>query len=237
MMWNGSWASCLPETMLRVHPIRTWMSNAYLVENETGLYLVDACAPGSHNQILQKIDELGKELKLIVITHAHFDHYGSAGAIRRVTQARIAIHSADAPAMARGQPPIRSAHGRGRFTLPFLPLMNSVSRPLKTDADVILEGDSRLDGFGLPARVLHTPGHTAGSICLLVDDPQGGLLAFTGDLVTAGREPALQRLYADDWVEMARSLARLQAAQPGQVYCGHGSRPIPGEVFQQIKAE
>ncbi len=223
--------------MIRVHLIRTWMSNAYLVENATGLYLVDACAPGSQKQILQKIDELGKELKLIIITHAHFDHYGSAVAVRKATQAQIAIHSADAQAMAQGLTPIRSAHGRGRFTLPFLPLMNGVSRPLRTEADLVLEDGSRLDAFGLPARVLHTPGHTPGSICLLVEDPPHGPLAFTGDLVTAGHTPALQRLYADDWLQLAHSLARLQAVQPGQVYCGHGSRPIAGEVFLQIKAE
>lgn len=241
-MWSGFWASCLPEShdltiMIRVHTIQTRLSNAFLLENETGLFLVDACAPGSHTRILREIERLGKPLKLIFITHAHFDHYGSAAAVRAATRAPIAIHAADAAAMARGQTPIRSAHGRGRLTLPLVPLMNNVAARWKTDADLVLQDGSRLDAYGLPGCLLHTPGHTAGSACLLVENERGGPLAFTGDLVTAGRVPAMQRLYADDWRAMAESLARLQAEQPAQVYCGHGSRPIPGDIFQQIQAE
>lgn len=223
--------------MIHVHPIQTWMSNAYLVENETGLLLVDACSPGSQNQILRKVEKLGKELRLIFITHAHFDHYGSAAAVRRVTRAPIAIHCADAKAMSKGQTPIRSAHGRGRLTLPFLPLMNGASYWWKTAPDFLVEDGTRLDEYGVPAQVLHTPGHTSGSTCLLVENGPQGPLAFTGDLVTAGRVPALQRLYADDWHAMALSMARLQAIQPHRVYCGHGSRPITGDIFQQIQAE
>ncbi|MEM5775286.1 MAG: MBL fold metallo-hydrolase [Anaerolineaceae bacterium] len=193
--------------MIRVHTIQTRLSNAFLLENETGLFLVDACAPGSHVRVLQEVERLRKQLKLIFITHAHFDHYGSAAAVKAATQAPIAIHSADAAAMARGLTPIRSARGRGRLSLPLVPLMNRLITRWKTEADVLVQDGSRLDEYGLPARVLHTAGHTPGSTCLLVQNGRTGPLAFTGDLVTAGRVPALQRLYADDWRAIAGGTA------------------------------
>lgn len=222
--------------MITVYPIHSWMANAYLLENESGLYLVDACSPGAQRQILDMIKALKKELRLIYITHAHFDHYGSAAAVQRLTGAKIAIHAADARAMALGQTPIRSAHGRGRLSLPFAGLVNIPNRRLGAQADALLQDGERLDAYGLTGRVLHTPGHTPGSTCLLVDNlPENGLLAFTGDLVTGGRSPALQRLYADDWTQLSQSLARLQAARPVYAYPGHGKRPIPADVLQQLR--
>lgn len=219
--------------MIIVHPFLSWMSNVYLLENEAGLFLVDAAPPGYHQHILRVIRQSKKDLKIIYITHAHFDHYGSAAALREQTGAKIAIHHADARAMSRGQTPIRSAHGRSRWTVPFLPLVNLAYPWLKTAPDILLEDDERLDSFGLPASILHTPGHTPGSTCLLVDNGADGPLAFTGDLVSGSHHPHLQNLYADDWSQLPESLARVQAARPAQVYPGHGSRPISGDVFQQ----
>lgn len=220
--------------MLTIHPIRSRMANAYLIENENVLFLADACEPGRHAQILRTVNALGKPLKLIFITHAHFDHYGSAGALRALSGAKIAIHQTDAEAMARGQTPIRSARGRGRLSRPFLPLVNRPHSRLGTQADLLLQDGSRLDDYGLPGQVLYTPGHTAGSACLLVEGGGSGLLAFGGDLVIGGRHPHLQGLYADDWDQLARSLARLQAARPALVYPGHGRYPIPGDVLQKL---
>lgn len=220
--------------MLIVHPFLSWMANAYLLENETGLFLVDTSAPGFSRHILDMIHQRKKDLILIYITHAHFDHYGSASAIRKQTGAKIAIHQADAQAMQRGLTPIRSARGRGRLTLPFLPLFNLAKPWLKTAADILLQDGDRLDQFGLPASILHTPGHTPGSTSLLVDNGDSRPLAFTGDLVSGGRQPHLQSLYADDWSLLAESLAKVQHTRPEQVFPGHGSRPIGAKLFQQI---
>lgn len=220
----------------RIHTLSLPMSSAFLIENDHGLTLVDAGAPGDARQIIGAVEELGKTLRLIFITHAHFDHYGSANAVRAETGAPVAIHSADADAMAQGRTPIRLARGRGVLALPFLPLLALWKKRLQTTPDRILQDGDRLDDYGLPAYVLHTPGHTAGSCCLILENGvHEADAAFAGDLVTAGRQPALQRLYANDWGQLHDSLARLQALHPARVYAAHGHGPIGTQALQKIE--
>jgi len=220
--------------MITIHSLFTWMSNIYLLENETGVFLVDAGAPGYEKQILRLIRQTKKELKLIYITHAHFDHYGCAARLREKTGAKIAIHHADAEAISQGQTPIRSAHGRGRLTMPFLPLFNLTHARFRTSPDIFLDDNVSLDPFGLQAHVIHTPGHTVGSTSLLVENGDNDLLAFTGDLVVGSDHPHLQSLYANDWSQLPESLKKVQAARPTKVFPGHGSHFISGNVFQQL---
>jgi glyoxylase-like metal-dependent hydrolase (beta-lactamase superfamily II) len=78
---------------------------------------------------------------------------------------------------------------------------------------------------------MHTPGHTAGSTSLLVD----GGYAIVGDLVSGTGGPHAQRSYAQDWRQLASSLARMQRQAPTLVFAGHGRAPIPGQVFQGLR--
>ena len=218
---------------LQVHNIPMGMSRAYLIESDAGLVLVDAGLPRCERSVLRRMRALGRDdLQLIFITHAHLDHYGSAAALRRLTGAPIVIHRADGDAMARGETPIRSARGRGWLLLALLPLIESVLRPEPTLPDLLLDDgdDLRAYGFDLDAVVLHTPGHTPGSSCLIVE----GRFAFVGDLISTTCRSTAQRFFADDWSLIPDSLARLQALKPEWVYAGHGRRPLSGEALQRL---
>jgi glyoxylase-like metal-dependent hydrolase (beta-lactamase superfamily II) len=106
-----------------VHTLSMGMSLAYLVEGTAGMILVDAGLPGDEAKVLRKMKSLGRDdLRLIFITHAHIDHYGSAAALRTLTGARIAIHRSDAEAMAGGETRLGTARGWGRLVGIFLPL-------------------------------------------------------------------------------------------------------------------
>ena len=90
-----------------------------------------------------------------------------------------------------------------------------------------------LHHLGVPARVLHTPGHTAGSCSFLFN---GGNL-FVGDLVgetIRTRRPHAQRFLAQDWAVLPDSLRRLQAAQAERIYPGHGQAPIPAGALPDL---
>lgn len=90
-----------------VHSLPLAMSRAYLIEQGACLILVDAGVPGEEARILRAIQRRHPaRLSMIFITHAHFDHYGSAAALRRATGAPIAIHESDAEAMADGEIPL-----------------------------------------------------------------------------------------------------------------------------------
>jgi len=207
------------------------MASGYLVEDGAGLVLVDAGSPGQERRVLQRMRALDRDdLRLIYITHGHFDHYGSAAALRRLTGAPIAIHRADAEAMARGETPLGEARGRGRLTRYVLPLAEQALGVEATRADILLDDGDGLDGLGVEGRALHLPGHTPGSSALWV----GEGLCFVGDLVSTTGRPHAQCLYACDWLALRASLARLAALHPATIYPGHGSRPLPGTALVSL---
>ena len=236
---------------MRVHAVPLGLSQAYLLESDAGLVLVDAGSPHQERVILRHLQALrqapgtasqgrsaqdkalgANNLQLIFITHAHLDHYGSAAALRRLTGATVAIHRADAEAMARGETRLGSARGRGKLMRVLLPLVELCLRPEPVTPDLLLEDGDCFADFGLEARVIHTPGHTLGSSCLIVEERLG----FVGDLLTAIGRPHLQSLYAEDWLLLKQSYARLQGIELETVYPGHGRRPVSGKVLQHLIA-
>jgi glyoxylase-like metal-dependent hydrolase (beta-lactamase superfamily II) len=215
----------------RIHSLRAGLSAAYLIEAEGGWVLVDTGSPGQAGQILSTLRALGGgRLRLIYITHAHFDHYGSARALRQQTGAPIAIHAADEGAMAAGETPIRSVRGRGWLGRLLLSPVEWALHPVPTRADVILTDGQRMDAHGLDAVVMHTPGHTSGSSSLIVANQ----VAFVGDLLATRGGLHAQNLYANDWSELANSVARLKEYELSRIYAGHGRRPASGAQLREL---
>ncbi len=145
-------------TKLVVGPLA---ANCYIVgaeSNKEGM-VVD---PGAEaGVILQKVKDLGLDIKYIVLTHGHIDHIGALKEVKEATGAEVAIHADDALSLS-GQSFVAEQFGLA-FQDPPPP-----DRLLK-DGDSLDIGDPRFS-------VLHTPGHTPGGICLL-----GEGVVFTGD--------------------------------------------------------
>jgi len=127
--------------MLRkAYIIQSGLGCAHLIEYDNGLVLADAGSRGNERKILRCIRSLGRDdLRLIFITHAHLDHYGSAVALRRFTGAPIVIHRADAAAMGRGETLLGSVRGRGKLVLVLLHLFRTFLAPEPTPADILLD--------------------------------------------------------------------------------------------------
>ena len=140
--------------------------------------LVDAGGRGSLGPISTGLDALGipqDRMGLIVLTHYHPDHSGGLARLAQATSAKVATHRLEADIVA-GKEPAPSPFRNGllaRVTRVFLgPLY---SNPV--DVDYLLEDGDRLP-VGQEIVVVHTPGHTAGSICLYVASKR---LAIVGD--------------------------------------------------------
>ncbi len=160
------------EDGIKIHPLQLGPSMAYLIESESGLVLVDAGVPELDKIILAYMKHIGRDdLKLIYITHAHLDHYGSAEALREATGAQITVQAADAGVMAAGETrlgTVRDWETVSDFALPTIEEWLAVLEP--TPPDFVVEDGDRLDEFGIDAYVVHTPGHTPGSSVLMLDD-------------------------------------------------------------------
>jgi hydroxyacylglutathione hydrolase len=213
---------------MNIHPLTLGFVQAYLIETPGGLVLVDCGMPRQEGAILRAVEQLGcGGLRLIFITHAHADHYGSAAALVRLTGAPVAIHRADAQAMANGETPIRGAKGLNR-AITSLALRLDPTPPVR--ADVLLDDGDSLAQYGVPGVVVHTPGHTAGSCCLVLEDGT----AFLGDMLAARRKPNLQRTYIEDPEQLRASYTRLQGLKLAKVYAGHGAHVLTGEELNRL---
>ncbi|RLI26669.1 MAG: MBL fold metallo-hydrolase [Candidatus Hecatellales archaeon] len=189
-----------------VGPVAT---NCYVVwcEEEREAIIVD---PGwDAEKILEAVREEEVEVKYVVNTHGHMDHIGANDQVRRAFNAPLLIHKLDAEAL--GEPELNLSM--------FFWSEIRVSRPDRTleDGDEIVFGRVRL-------RVLHTPGHTPGSICLL-----GEGVIFTGDTLFAGSVGRTD-MPGGSFQRLVYSLKhRIMPLPDGlKVYPGHGPETILG---------
>lgn len=217
---------------MHIHPIPCGFGLAFLIATQGGMYLVDSGIPGQEEQILKKMQQLGRrDLKAIWITHAHYDHYGSAAALRRLTGALIGVHPDDAESMTKGVSPLGTCRGRGNFYPPLQKVFGHFLTLPKTIPDFTLEDGGSLVEYGLNATILHTPGHTTGHTCLILENGA----VFSGDLFGNFPRFSLQCLLATDWNQLPHSLARLQSTRVITIYLGHSRQPISREKLMLIK--
>ena len=143
--------------LLRVGPIGT---NCYIMEDDQ-TNLAAVIDPGDEPELIQEaLEKEGVEVRYLLLTHGHYDHTTAVPALHRVyPQADIYIHQAD-------------ANGAGSTLFPLAGEVDDLK--LYDEGDVIRLGDHEI-------QVLHTPGHSPGSVTLKVED-----VLFTGDTLFAG---------------------------------------------------
>lgn len=226
--------------IIRIPILPMSMVNAFIVRCASGAILVDTGLPRSTEAVLGALARIGlgpRELRLIVITHAHVDHAGGAARLRELSGAPVAAHRADLPFLAREAP--MTFCPTGWFGRAFL-RSGLMHEPYQGFApDIVLDDDGGtmdLAGFGCRGLVRATPGHTAGSLSVELEG--GDVLA--GDLLASGlllggialRGRPKRPPFEDDPGRVADALEGLLARGGQRFHIGHGG-PLPAPAVQR----
>jgi hydroxyacylglutathione hydrolase len=154
--------SLMAKMIYRVLQIMPFGTNCYLVASDKTRDAMVIDPAGDAARILNNISELGLKVGLIVLTHTHPDHVGAVAQVKEATKAKFALHTAESR--------IISQYGNSQFAA-FDPNFRPPPPP-----DRLLEDGDSIDLGDIVCRVLHTPGHSPGGICIA-----GYGVVFSGD--------------------------------------------------------
>jgi glyoxylase-like metal-dependent hydrolase (beta-lactamase superfamily II) len=209
-----------------IKTIRSNGVNCYLVTaSDGGFVLIDSGLSMGRSRLVKELESAGcrpGKLNLILITHADPDHIGNAAYLRRKYATKIAMHLAEIKAAESGNM-LYNRKSQASLTRTIF----SIFKPGKSDRftpDFTVEDGQDLSSYGLEAKVIHLPGHTAGEIGILT--MQGDL--FCGDMLMERKEGP--RVGYGDPLDFKDSLEKLKSLEIKTFYPGHG-RPFSKEAF------
>ena len=219
-----------------IYPIPLGPDRCYIIKDK-GIIMIDSGSPNKFRKFIKSINKISikpEHIKLIVLTHGHWDHIGSAKEIKEITGAKVAMHKLEKECLEKSLKPIPPAVSRWghiftKIMARFIFLVNIPS----TDVDIILENeDFSLFDFGIPGKVIHTPGHSSGSVSLLLETGD----AFVGDLAMNGFPlrlgPGLP-IFAEDLQKVKESWSLLLDKGAKMVYPAHGN-PFSAKIIQKL---
>ena len=190
--------------------------------------MVDAGLPWNAKKVLGYIRSIGRnpdDLRLILMTHSHPDHASGALAISRRTGAKVVAHPDDT-----------KVHADSEVSLSYLGVFTSLKVPVpffqRTPVAQVLHDGHRLPTLG-GVRVIHTPGHTPGSVCYLLENRS---LLFSGDSLFSdgkrlSRSVSFPGSNSEDYRNSLTRLANLEF----DVLCGGHGQPLMGGASERLR--
>lgn len=202
--------------MSEVHRIKCGNGNCYIIENGANAILVDTGKKEYVNRVLEACKPYS--IKLLVLTHAHFDHAENAAQISEELDIPIAMSEKDCNL-------IESNNNQELFAETFLgKIVLSVSlkdfsaRPMRAfHPDILLKDKDSLSDYGINASIVSLPGHTNGSIGIDVDNKH----LIVGDALMNMFYPTVSMLFHNK-NEMLESARKISGIGTRTIYFGHG---------------
>ena len=223
-----------PEEIIKgVHQLRVFAGKVTVITTEAGAVLVDAGPRGSLKTIASGLEALGlspESVALVVITHHHPDHAGGLAELVEATAARVAVHSMDAGVVSGKEPNPGSLNNPllAKVTRPLMPLLYGPA----VEVDYRLEDQDRLP-VDPEITVVHTPGHTPGSICLYVASDKlliaGDALQHKSGTLSPPASPVTQ-----DMELAVESLGRLIQLEVDTICFSHFP-PLRGNIRESLQ--
>ena len=191
-------------------------SNCFIVHNGAEAFVIDPST--SEQKILWALEKNGLTLKGILLTHGHFDHIWRAQELREATGAPLYVHELDAEMLTDSSKNAFATFTGGNFVI--------------KEADVLLREGNEISIGDEKILILHTPGHTKGSVCYDTGDS-----LITGDTIFAegfGRYD----LYGGNLENLKKSLSqlcKLAESENRWIYPGHGDTSTLRAATENLK--
>lgn len=219
----------------KVYPVKLGHVNIYFVRTESGHILVDAGMPKMEHELEGAFTEAGvdpKKVELIIVTHGHLDHVGSIAHVQRFTGEKVLCHRSFSDRLLNGDvEPAAPQNLRGRV----LNLMTGLAGFTYegTKPDILMDEEFDLEEYGVPGKVIHTPGHSASSVSIILDNGE----ALIGDMVRhEGAGKIGLGMFYEDKETLLTSLEKVAALEPRIIYLSHGTHIDNTQLRAAIEA-
>jgi len=208
-----------------IYQVEGTNGNVYLVEDGDKLILIDTGLPRNDKKIIKNIVALGRkptDVSTIVLTHFHIDHVGSAKKMKELTNAKIAVHEFDADYVAGKKAPPKPKN------LMFKAL-SSFFKAASVEPDLLLKDNDKVGRL----IVIHTPGHSEGSISLLDAERK---VMFVGDTIRFmnGKITGSPQQFTLDKDKAQDSIGKISTFDFDILLSGHG-QPLMSNASQKVK--
>jgi glyoxylase-like metal-dependent hydrolase (beta-lactamase superfamily II) len=210
---------------LRIITVLTGFAHTFIVKQNDKAFIIDTGTKGNEGKILKamQVNKIAiEDLKFIFITHAHYDHAGSASALHKITSAPILIHQSEASFLTKGYQPLPK--GTTSFYKSLIYAGSLMGRTFSgfppVTPNITFTVDMELfNRFDIPGKIIHTPGHTVGSSSLLVEKN-----LFAGDTIFNIWNGVIYPIFADDETVLKKTWGKLLKLDIDNIYPAHGKR-------------
>ena len=201
---------------MKIEKIACGMANVYLLHGDNSGILIDTGAKNYKDKVLKQCQSAN--VKLIVLTHGHFDHCQNAAYLAGKLNCKVGIAQEDAPLLENNQK--RKVFGKGIWGNFYANACNRniLSNEIeKVTSDVILENGMSLSGYGIDGKILKLPGHTTGSVGVLLSSGE----LFVGDAMQNIISPSATWCF-EDYAQAQESVKLIRNLHAAKIFYGHG---------------
>lgn len=205
-------------------------SNMYLIVNGCQSVLVDTGASSNVNRILGKLKKHNlnpEDISLIILTHVHYDHAKALADLKKVTGASVISGFPENKLLELGSSPLPQGINLFSKTMSAIGQLAGVGKFKPLHADIVVDNTFPLNEYGINGKIIPTPGHTEGSISIIVDNET----AIVGDTMFNIGPGSIIPPFANDLTSLYESWEMLYRMRIQTFYPGHG-KPIKREQLK-----
>jgi len=207
---------------MKIVRFREGFVNVYFVRSAVGWMVIDAGLPKKQRKIERFMYHKGIrpcDIKLVIITHVHYDHVGGLAYLKHLSCAQVMVHASEAELLENAESVLpKPFSGFGRLAVKLGKLMPGTTKFKAVKADQPIRSKTDLRSWGFTAHIIPTPGHTEGSLSVVFESGD----AFVGDACFNNWGKTVIPPFINDPQELLKSWNRLNETGAIRFYPGHG---------------